>query len=204
MGTWKASLWLGCFAVGCMTDAADMGGSSASGFGGFLPCSPAADGPTDADADGITDVTEVIGDADGDTLPNYRDTDSDGDGLGDRAEVGDPCVPNQCQGLETYLTWDSDSDGVPDGDDPEACSPMPITLGSTNGGLSSSTGSTGTPLSTSTSTGTTGVTTTTGGGGNDSTTTGEGGANPGDGGAAGGGGENNLENNAGAAGENDG
>jgi len=181
-----------------MTDGSDISGSSSIGFGG-VPCSAGTDGPTDADGDGITDVIEGIGDADGDTVPNYRDTDSDGDGLGDRAEVGEPCAPNQCQGLETYLTWDSDNDGVPDGDDPEACSPTPLTL-TNSGELTTDTGSTiGTSLSTSTSTGTTGVTLTTGAGGNDSTTTGEGGANPGDGGAAGAAGENN----AGAAGEND-
>ena len=41
----------------------------------------------DADGDGIDDITEGIGDIDGDGIPNYLDLDSDGDGWSDGDEV---------------------------------------------------------------------------------------------------------------------
>lgn len=58
----------------------------------------------DSDLDGIPDSVEGVGDADGDGIPNYLDTDSDGDGIPDAAEAGpDPLNP-----------IDTDGDGTPD------------------------------------------------------------------------------------------
>jgi len=84
------------------------------------PGTPRRDGSTDidiggadcADMDGdtICDAEEGEGDLDGDGAPNYLDTDSDGDGIGDQIEAGDsdPATPPR----------DSDGDGVPDSLDP--------------------------------------------------------------------------------------
>ena len=58
---------------------------------------------TDADGDGIPDVTEGTGDADGDGIPNARDLDSDNDGIPDATETS-----------AHYLTLDSDGDGIND------------------------------------------------------------------------------------------
>lgn len=58
----------------------------------------------DLDGDTIPDNVEGAGDVDHDNIPNFLDTDSDGDLLLDRDEVG----PNPNQPL------DSDQDGIPD------------------------------------------------------------------------------------------
>jgi hypothetical protein len=52
---------------------------------------------TDSDGDGINDSVEGTTDSDGDGTPNYKDTDSDGDGINDSTEG----------------TTDSDGDGLP-------------------------------------------------------------------------------------------
>ncbi len=41
---------------------------------------------TDSDGDGIPDATEGTGDPDNDDIPNYLDLDSDGDGVSDETE----------------------------------------------------------------------------------------------------------------------
>lgn len=65
----------------------------------------------DTDGDGIPNIDEGTGDADGDTIPNYLDTDSDGDGILDIDEgTGDP----DNDGVPNYLDSDSDGDGIPD------------------------------------------------------------------------------------------
>lgn len=169
----------------CSIDSATpVGGSASATFGGGgIFCGPEL---ADADGDGISDLTEGLDDVDGDSLPNYRDPDSDGDGLGDADEVGHPCIPNVCGAATTYLTADSDGDGILDGEDSTPCETA-IPTAST--GASETT--TETSSLTSTSTGSTG---------NDSTqTTGEGGAHPGAGGA-----DPSAGGAAGAAGENSG
>ncbi len=83
-------------------------------------------GLADADQDGIPDEIEGVEDVDGDTVPNYRDLDSDGDGLLDADEVGSPCNPTMCDQTPNYLNPDSDGDGILDGDEApgQLCSPM--------------------------------------------------------------------------------
>ncbi len=60
----------------------------------------------DQDHDGIPDNVEGAGDADGDHIPNYLDTDSDNDGVPDAQEIGpDPLHPvdNNHNGIPAYL-----------------------------------------------------------------------------------------------------
>lgn len=197
---------------GFETGSGDSFGSFAvvGGGAGFF-CGPEL---ADADADGISDLTEGIDDADGDTLPNYRDLDADGDGLSDRVEVGDPCNPNTCGTNLTFLTADSDADGVLDSAEASVCTPVELQTSSTTQSAATSSTQTSTAsttgmsqMSTSTSTGTT-ATTGTLQTGNDSTGTtgslGEGGANPGAGGAttgeSGAAGATNENDSGGAAG----
>lgn len=65
---------------------------------------------SDQDSDTLCDEAEGTGDLDGDGAPNLLDTDSDGDGVGDRDEAGDldPATPPR----------DTNGDGVPDAYDP--------------------------------------------------------------------------------------
>src|SRR5688572_23246437 len=172
----------------------DVGDVSSGGFGGAVTtvgggifCGPGAD----ADADGIPDLIEGLDDVDGDSLPNYRDDDSDGDGLSDAVEIGAACNPNMCDTAIRYLTADSDGDGIVDGEDSDVCTGL-LTTAVTSTGMSQ----------TSTATSATTGTSTTGSMGNDSTTAssnGEGGTHPGAGGA-----DPNAGGAAGAAGENSG
>lgn len=79
----------------------------------------------DADGDGISDVNEGTGDADGDEIPNLEDLDSDGDGISDSVEAGvDDCtirpVDTDEDGLPDYLDNDSDNDGASDGEEAAA------------------------------------------------------------------------------------
>lgn len=65
----------------------------------------------DSDIDGIPDIVEGIGDADGDGIPNYLDLDSDGDGIPDGEEgQRDP----DHDGLPNFLDRDSNGNGIPD------------------------------------------------------------------------------------------
>lgn len=163
------------------------GAVTAVGGPGGIFCGPGAD----ADADGIPDLNEGLDDVDGDSLPNYRDDDSDGDGLGDAVEVGEPCNPNVCGTAITYLTADSDADGILDGEDSMVCTPTTATAQTSTGMSQTSTGTSATTVTSSTGTL-----------GNDSTNTtgnGEGGTHPGAGGA-----DPNAGGAAGAAGENNG
>lgn len=72
----------------------------------------------DSDGDGIADLVEGMGDADGDGSPSYLDTDSDGDGLPDSVEAqsDNPCAPRDSDGdgIPDFLDLDSDNDGLPD------------------------------------------------------------------------------------------
>jgi hypothetical protein len=71
----------------------------------------------DEDADGWSDIVEGDADPDNDTTPNYQDTDSDNDGLGDAVETGTGVfVDANDTGTDPY-TADSDGDGVSDGDE---------------------------------------------------------------------------------------
>lgn len=81
-------------------------------------CTPA----TDEDGDRIADRHELLGDADGDGIPNVRDPDSDGDGIADIEEAGDelcetPPVDTDDDGLPDFLDPDSDGDGIDDADE---------------------------------------------------------------------------------------
>jgi hypothetical protein len=79
----------------------------------------------DDDNDGISNGAEGCEcglDSDGDSLPDYMDRDSDGDGLNDEHEAGDarldtPPVDTDGDGTPDYLDRDSDDDGVVDGDE---------------------------------------------------------------------------------------
>ncbi len=67
----------------------------------------------DSDGDGIGDLEEGTGDADGDGIPNYLDDDSDGDGILDKDEGnGD----SDGDAIPDYLdsSSDEDGDGIPD------------------------------------------------------------------------------------------
>jgi hypothetical protein len=78
---------------------------------------------TDADGDGLMNPydnqTGVFGgtgitpyDHDGDTTPDYRDTDSDADGLGDRVEGNDYNLNGVADDLVTPTGFDTDGDGL--------------------------------------------------------------------------------------------
>ncbi len=78
----------------------------------------------DDDYDGIPNSVEGCGagtkDTDGDSIPDYLDTDSDNDGVPDSVEArGNPNFPpdSDGDGLMDYLDPDSDNDGVPDGEE---------------------------------------------------------------------------------------
>ncbi|MCL1038529.1 Ig-like domain-containing protein [Shewanella submarina] len=67
----------------------------------------------DDDGDGIDDLTEGTGDSDGDGIPDYRDTDSDNDGIPDGEEG---IADTDGDGTPDYLdsSVDEDHDGIPD------------------------------------------------------------------------------------------
>ncbi|MCL1038530.1 Ig-like domain-containing protein [Shewanella submarina] len=67
----------------------------------------------DDDGDGIDDLTEGTGDSDGDGIPDYRDTDSDNDGIPDEKEG---LTDSDGDGIPDYLdiSLDEDRDGIPD------------------------------------------------------------------------------------------
>jgi hypothetical protein len=73
----------------------------------------------DTDRDTVSNTDEGTGDADEDGIPNARDDDSDGDGIGDRIEAGDfdcltPPVDTDSDGTPDFLDLDSDGDMVLD------------------------------------------------------------------------------------------
>jgi len=75
----------------------------------------------DSDHDTIRDLDEgpATTDTDGDTTPDFQDTDSDGDGILDAAEAGDmevstPPVDTDHDTTPDFRDTDSDGDGIPD------------------------------------------------------------------------------------------
>jgi uncharacterized repeat protein (TIGR01451 family) len=66
---------------------------------------------TDADGDGILDSVELTGDPDSDLAPNFRDLDSDGDGIPD---VTEGLTDTDGDSTPDYLDLDADNDGIPD------------------------------------------------------------------------------------------
>ena len=66
---------------------------------------------TDSDGDGIPDSVEGVTDTDGDSTPNYLDTDSDADGIPDSVEGA---TDTDGDSTPNYLDTDSDGDGIPD------------------------------------------------------------------------------------------
>lgn len=86
----------------------------------------------DEDNDGITNIAEGSEDADGDTVPDFKDLDSDNDGIPDLVENGRPDNNNDGMldsatdtasaelfdadgdGIANYLDLDSDQDGLSD------------------------------------------------------------------------------------------
>ena len=98
-----------------ITDTADEGGGDVASS-----CAPG----TDPDNDGISTVNEggETIDSDGDTTPNYRDTDSDADTVPDSEEAGrgDCETPRDGDGDTTpdFLDDDSDNNGLADGVEP--------------------------------------------------------------------------------------
>ena len=77
----------------------------------------------DTDGDSIADDVEGVGDLDGDGTPNFEDTDSDGDGIGDLAEAAsdNPCLPvdSDGDGSADAFDIDSDDDGLLDNEEDE-------------------------------------------------------------------------------------
>ncbi|MGW8123325.1 SdrD B-like domain-containing protein [Roseivirga echinicomitans] len=65
----------------------------------------------DCDGDGLSDIEEGEGDADGDGIPNKCDLDSDNDGIRDDVEGA---TDFDGDGIPNYLDRDSDDDGIPD------------------------------------------------------------------------------------------
>ena len=92
----------------------------------FKGCMPAVNGDSNADYDndGTNDSAEMLGDTDGDLIPDYLDADdagtafgdSDNDGIDDKTECGDalPCRDTDKDGTYDYLDTDSDNDGISD------------------------------------------------------------------------------------------
>jgi hypothetical protein len=78
--------------------------------------------PTDSDSDTISDEDEGFRwyqDTDGDTVPDYLDSDSDNDGLTDILEAGDrdittPPIDTDSDRTPDFQDTDSDGNGVPD------------------------------------------------------------------------------------------
>ena len=76
---------------------------------------------TDIDADGIQDEfdTDLSGqffvpvDLDGDSIPDYRDSDTDNDGVPDSSE-GDETADDDSDNIPNYRELDNDNDGIPD------------------------------------------------------------------------------------------
>ncbi len=68
----------------------------------------------DADGDGIPDARETALDADGDGTPNYLDLDSDADNIDDAIEGN---IDSDGDGEANFLDTDSDNDGLPDIDE---------------------------------------------------------------------------------------
>lgn len=66
---------------------------------------------SDSDNDGLPDATEGRGDADKDGLPNFIDLDSDNDGIPDRIEGS---LDFDKDGKGNFIDTDSDNDGIPD------------------------------------------------------------------------------------------
>lgn len=66
---------------------------------------------SDSDNDGIPDATEGRGDPDKDGLPNFIDLDSDNDGIPDRIEGS---FDFDKDGKGNFIDLDSDNDGIPD------------------------------------------------------------------------------------------
>ncbi|MEM7137552.1 MAG: hypothetical protein AAF500_13280 [Myxococcota bacterium] len=77
---------------------------------------------TDRDGDGLLDIHEGLIDSDGDSLPDYLDSDDDGDGIPTSAEApdldgdGNPgdARDEDADLVPDYLDLDSDGDGIPD------------------------------------------------------------------------------------------
>ena len=72
------------------------------------------DDSVDTDGDGIPDVNESNGDADGDGISNQQDLDSDGDGIPDSIELAND---DDGDGVLNFLDTDSDNDGILDLDE---------------------------------------------------------------------------------------
>ena len=76
---------------------------------------------SDLEESGCTEICTVPAESvlDEDTIPDYRDEDSDGDGIVDRIEAGDdnlatPAWDTDLDGTPDFLDLDSDNDGTPD------------------------------------------------------------------------------------------
>ena len=103
------------------TDAGS-GGTEGGSFDVFteLPASPNCDDPTDSDGDNVADELEGAPslDTDGDTVPDYLDDDSDGDGISDADEAANPFLEGNQAGKvrddPCATLADSDGDGIPD------------------------------------------------------------------------------------------
>ena len=75
----------------------------------------------DDDNDGVPNALEFVGDTDGDTIPNYKDSDDDGDNVPTINERPDPngdgdlldAQDTDDDGTPDYLDMDDDNDGTP-------------------------------------------------------------------------------------------
>jgi outer membrane protein OmpA-like peptidoglycan-associated protein len=101
----------------------------------------------DSDNDGITDDSELIGDSDGDLIPDYLDADANGtapnsgdsdkDGIDDSIECGLalPCRDSDKDGIYDHLDTDSDNDGISDDEEADGIAGNGEDLAATDGSV---------------------------------------------------------------------
>ena len=101
----------------------------------------------DSDNDGITDDSELIGDSDGDLIPDYLDADANGtapnsgdsdkDGIDDSTECGSalPCRDSDKDGIYDHLDTDSDNDGISDDEEADGIAGNGEDLAATDGSV---------------------------------------------------------------------
>jgi len=75
------------------------------------------DAESDFDGDGLSDAIEGTVDTDGDSIPDYKDTDSDNDSILDSVEatfLGQTPADKDSDNVPDYLDVDADNDGISD------------------------------------------------------------------------------------------
>ena len=109
--------------------------SDGDGIPDFLDADGTGAGSGDSDGDGLSDAKECpagqvdaniaatgdrCSDNDGDSIPDYADSDSNNDGVDDGEDCGNsfaPCLDTDGDGTPDHLDFDQDNDGIPNSDD---------------------------------------------------------------------------------------